>query len=115
MKIILIFLFVNFLNLVNSYTGIATYYGGKSANNPYCEIKLPSNNRYAALSTKLNVRDYCGKKVVVKNIKTGASTTVTIVDACSSCGKYNIDLSKTAFRKINRNSLSAGEIKVSWE
>ncbi|KAG8765149.1 hypothetical protein FRC12_007662 [Ceratobasidium sp. 428] len=53
----------------------------------------------------------CGKMTTVKY--QGKSTKVKIVDRCEACGRNDIDLSPTAFKKLGK--LSEGRLKgVTW-
>jgi len=99
-----------------------TYYGCpkecSAQRNPSCphfdDDNLPSH--FAALSTKLSgYDDFCGNYAVYmmadgSNVETLAKATV--VDSCSSCAKYHLDLSEVAFREIREKSKGTG--KVIW-
>jgi len=95
-----------------------TYYGNKgdegAAEDPSCDgfdHGLPTY--FAALSTKLDgYDDYCGKYVVFMKAD-GSSSNIaraTVVDSCSSCGKYHLDVSVPAFTKVARERDGVGKI-----
>jgi len=97
-----------------------TYYGNKgdegAAEDPSCDgfdHGLPTY--FAALSTKLDgYDDYCGKYVVFMKAD-GSSSNIaraTVVDSCSSCGKYHLDLSLPAFEKVGKKGDGVG--KAIW-
>ncbi|CAE6419361.1 hypothetical protein ACGC1H_001896 [Rhizoctonia solani] len=96
----------------DSYTGQATYYGtGLGA----CGITSKDTDYIAAVSQLLydgfngytgsdpNSNPICGKKI--KANYQGKSVTVTVVDRCVACAKYDLDFSPSAFSKIADQAL----------
>jgi len=74
---------------------------------------LPTD--FAALSTKLpHYDDYCGHYAVYLRVDGGSVKLgrATVVDSCSSCSKYHLDLSKKAFTKLTDEH--KGTSKVIW-
>jgi len=67
---------------------------------------------FAALSTKIG--NFCDKYVVVMETKSNADKLVRakIVDSCSSCPTYHVDLSKKAFTTLT--SATVGKSEIIW-
>lgn len=121
-----IFLFAFTIAFVYASGGEAnneiTYYGCpdecSAQRGPSCkqfnDDNLPSH--FAALSKKLPGYDsFCGHYAVYmmsdgSNVET--LSRATVVDSCSSCAKYHLDLSLTAFKEIREKSKGTG--KVIW-
>jgi len=97
-----------------------TFYGCleecSAQRNPSCpqfdDDDLPTN--FAALSTKLShYDDYCGHYAIFFPYEYGSRLgKATVVDSCSSCAKYHLDLSKKAFTKFVGES--KGTAKIVW-
>jgi len=95
-----------------------TYYGdeddGDAAARPSCggsfSHKLPKY--FAALSTKLsNYNSYCGHYAVFM-MANGSNKNLgiaTVVDSCSSCAKYHLDLSLPAFQNVAKKKDGEGD------
>ena len=94
----------------SSYSGTATFYSVKKSGKPSCGGKADNDDLVAALSEKIMKKKYCGEKVKVKSGH--KSVTVKIIDTCEGCGKHDIDLSPTAFKKLGKES--KGELDVKW-
>ncbi|ORX75117.1 hypothetical protein BCR32DRAFT_272108 [Anaeromyces robustus] len=106
-----LFLFGGFISYVlagaSSYQ--ITYYGCpnecSSQEHPSCGIKIypDSDNKYfCALSKKLSgYEKYCGQRVIVM-LTDGSKTmiNVQVVDSCSSCEQYHVDLSSYSFSAL---------------
>ncbi|KAI0647082.1 RlpA-like double-psi beta-barrel-protein domain-containing protein-containing protein [Trametes meyenii] len=99
------------------FTGNATFYfqGGQAG---ACGAVNPDSAFIAAMQTKrygdLGAKSaLCGQKVKITNQKNGKTVTVTIADACPTCGTENdIDLSQGAFDQIATEE--EGEVPISW-
>ncbi|KAI0670351.1 hypothetical protein C8Q78DRAFT_1069973 [Trametes maxima] len=95
----------------------ATFYfqGGQAG---ACGAVNPDSAFIAAMQTKrygdLGAKSaLCGQKVQITNKKNGKSVTVTIADACPTCGTENdIDLSQGAFDQIATEE--EGEVPITW-
>lgn len=94
----------------SSYSGTATFYSVKKSGKPSCGGKADNDDLVAALSEKIMKKKYCGEKVKVKSGH--KSVTVKVIDTCEGCGKHDIDLSPTAFKKLGKKS--KGELDVKW-
>ncbi|KAG2205048.1 hypothetical protein INT46_010064 [Mucor plumbeus] len=95
-----------------SMSGDATFY---SVGLGSCGDTNSDSELVAALSEELmgtgSDGSYCGKSITIKG-KSGKSVTVKVVDSCPSCGKGDIDLSPTAFKKLG--SLDTGVLPITW-
>ncbi|CEP08967.1 hypothetical protein [Parasitella parasitica] len=95
-----------------SMSGDATYY---SVGLGSCGDTNSDSELVAALSEDLMGTgadgSYCGKSITLKS-KSGKSVTVKVVDSCPGCGKGDVDLSPTAFKKLG--SLDTGVIPITW-
>jgi len=91
-----------------------TFYGCpdecETQKNPSCGKEIDTEY-FAALSTKMG-KDYCDKYVVVMETKADAKKLVRakIVDSCSDCPTYHVDLSKKAFTTLTDESVGKSEI-----
>ncbi|KAI9598580.1 RlpA-like double-psi beta-barrel-protein domain-containing protein-containing protein [Syncephalis fuscata] len=75
----------------------------------------PSTAMIAALSTdmygKTSVKSkYCGQCARVKGPK--GTVVVKIVDACPTCERHSLDLTRSAFQRIA--NLDAGVVTIQW-
>jgi len=90
-----------------------TFYGCpdecETQENPSCGKEIDTEY-FAALSTKIG--NFCGKFVVVMETKSNAKKLVRakIVDSCSDCPTYHVDLSKKAFTTLTSESVGKSEI-----
>ncbi|CDO69510.1 Distantly related to plant expansins [Trametes cinnabarina] len=102
----------------DSFSGNATFFyqGGRAG---ACGKVHADSDFVAAMQTKrygdLSAESpLCGKQVKITNTKNNKSVTVTIADACPTCGGENdIDLSEGAFTQIA--TIPEGEVPISWE
>jgi len=90
-----------------------TYYGCpdecETQEDPSCGKEI-TTDYFAALSTKIG--NYCDNYVVVMETKANANKLVRakVVDSCSSCPTYHVDLSKKAFTTLTKASVGKSEI-----
>lgn len=96
----------------DTYTGQATYYGTGLGS---CGITSKDTDYIAAVSQLLydgfdgytggnpNNNPVCGKKI--KANYQGKTVTVTVVDRCVGCAKYDLDFSPSAFTQIADQAL----------
>ncbi|KAI8640729.1 RlpA-like double-psi beta-barrel-protein domain-containing protein-containing protein [Parasitella parasitica] len=94
----------------NSMSGDATYYDVGLGS---CGDTSSDNEMIAALSSSLmsgSNSDLCGKSITVKH--SSGSVTLKIVDSCPGCSEGDVDMSKTAFKKLGK--LGQGRIPISW-
>ncbi|ORX75119.1 hypothetical protein BCR32DRAFT_272110 [Anaeromyces robustus] len=100
-----------------------TYYGCPrechSQKHPSCglptyPLEKDGTKYFCALSTKLeHYKEYCGKQVVVMLTDgTKNMIKVQVVDSCSSCPKYHVDLSQYSFPHLLE--LKKGEADCIW-
>jgi len=77
--------------------------------NPSCGNGI-NTDYFAALSTSIG--DFCDKYVVVMETKSNAKKLVRakVVDTCSSCPTYHVDLSKKAFTTLTEAKVGKSEI-----
>ncbi|KAH9856916.1 RlpA-like double-psi beta-barrel-protein domain-containing protein-containing protein [Lenzites betulinus] len=100
------------------FTGNATFYfqhntaGACGAVNPDSAfIAAMQTERYGNLAAKSSL---CGQQVQITNKNNGKTVTVTIADACPTCGGPNdIDLSQGAFDQIATEE--EGEVPITWK
>ncbi|GMM36927.1 hypothetical protein DASC09_042520 [Saccharomycopsis crataegensis] len=100
----------------SSYAGRGTYWTPDSTD--ACGITAGPNDLVAAIGINLYdsntnsnyISGYCGKKININY--QGKSVSVTVVDACATCGDQDLDLSPSAFAALA--DLSIGEIQLSW-
>jgi expansin (peptidoglycan-binding protein) len=94
----------------DAHTGSITYYNtGLGA----CGHTNNDGELVAALSQSLFDRVHpCGRKLRI-NYK-GKSLVVTVVDSCSACAEYDVDLSPAAFRKVI-GPLEIGRANAKWD
>lgn len=105
-------------NLLGQHKGQGTWYNtGLGA----CGITSTDSDRIVALSKDLfdlytpggnpNNNQLCGAKIhVVYNNNT---STVTVLDRCVGCQKFDLDLSPTAFKDLADPDI--GRIDIDWE
>jgi len=79
--------------------------------NPTCEAPIDTDF-YCALSTELGT--FCEDYVVVMETRANAKTLVRakIVDSCTDCSTYHVDLSKEAFTTLTEGS--EGQSDIIW-
>ncbi|KAI7898881.1 RlpA-like double-psi beta-barrel-protein domain-containing protein-containing protein [Cokeromyces recurvatus] len=93
-----------------SMSGDATYYDVGLGS---CGETNSNDDMVVALSSELmggSGSSYCGKTINVKG--SSGSVSVTVVDTCPGCGKEDVDLSPSAFKKLGE--LGEGRISVTW-
>ncbi|EIW51730.1 uncharacterized protein TRAVEDRAFT_32245 [Trametes versicolor FP-101664 SS1] len=100
------------------FTGNATFFFQKGIAGA-CGTVHPDSALIAAMQTERygdlsKQSSLCGKQVQITNTKNGKTVTVTIADACPTCGTGNdIDLSQGAFDQIATEE--EGEVPISWK
>ena len=71
---------------------------------------IAETKRYGDLSEQ---SANCGRKITLTNTNNGKSVTVTVADACPTCGNQNdLDLSYAAFLQIATEA--EGQVPIVW-
>ncbi|EKM55357.1 uncharacterized protein PHACADRAFT_255931 [Phanerochaete carnosa HHB-10118-sp] len=95
-------------------TGTATWF--TQDNNPgACGIVHQDSDEVVALASAIYDGKYCGMKVLLTNLATGATTQATVADECPGCrSMYSLDLSQGAFNALSGNNLGMGVFPLGW-
>jgi len=110
-------IFISFLLLSASVfaSNKMTYFGCpdecEAQANPSCGVKIDTDY-FCALSSSFG--NYCGNYVVVMETRAKAKYLVRakVVDSCTSCPTYHVDLSKKAFTSLT--AASVGKSDIIW-
>ena len=71
---------------------------------------IAETKRYGDLSQQSS---NCGRKITLTNTNNGKTVSVTVADACPTCGNQNdLDLSHEAFLQIATEA--EGEVPIVW-
>ncbi|CAO3614103.1 unnamed protein product [Cunninghamella echinulata] len=98
-----------------------TWYSGNDLKNAACYGRsgLPVfSARVTDMIGAMSMRnfEYCYKCTKITNKKTGKSIVVKIVDKCAACTpRKDIDLTPTAFRKLNHDNIEDGVLDIDWK